>query len=93
MMVKVLLPAETDDNSLIYFVNQSAKIMLKNYISKHIKKGNRMLYFGLAGGQNAAKIADEMADFADQILLESEEKMDVSKKVNDNMNTCRITLR
>lgn len=40
-----------------------------------------MLYFRLAGGQNAAKIADEMADFADQILLESEERMDVSKIV------------
>ena len=92
MMVKVLLPAETDDNPLIYFVNQSTKIMLKSYISKQ-KKGNRMLYFRLAGGQNVAKIADKKADFASQILLEPEEKMDVSKIVNDNMNICRITLR
>ena len=71
----------------------STKIMLKNYISKQIKKGNRMLYFRLAGGQKAAKIADEMGDFAGQILLETEENVNVSKIVNENMNTCRITLR
>ena len=72
----------------------TSKRRLRDYISKQVKNGSRMIYFRLAGKLKAREIADEMTDYALRIY----EDKGVSgltgcQTINDAANTCRITFR
>jgi hypothetical protein len=72
----------------------SSKKLLRDYITRQVKRNSRMVYFKLTGKLKARDIADEMTNHALQQYLDAGMSQITGKQtVNDAANTCRISFR
>jgi len=69
----------------------TSKKLLRDYISRQVKNGSRMVYFKLAGKLKARDIADEVTNYALQQYVDAGiNQITGQQTINDAANTCRI---
>ena len=68
----------------------TSRLLLKSYIEKGLKAGQRMFYFRLEGNLIPKDIVNEMATYGSQILMDEGVRSRCSRIVNEKMRTCRI---
>lgn len=72
----------------------SSKKLLRDYITRQVKRNSRMVYFKLTGKLKARDIADEMTNHALQQYIDAGmSQITGQQTINDAANTCRILFR
>lgn len=72
----------------------ASKKMLRDYISRQVKNGAKMVYFKLAGKLKVRDIANEITEYALQQFCDTGlSQMTGDQTINEAANTCRISFR
>ena len=90
------VPICKSENSNYFKINKlvfNNKLMLKAYMDKGIKAGNKKFYFKVAGNIKPQIVINEMSEYGSQLLLKKGQQVRYSQAINEKMRTCRIIFR